>query len=290
MSYVPEKKNFIPRPLQSGLSIDRLYTAMICDFSGEFVFQGESHDMWEMSCILSGAAGFTAGTEIYECQQGDAVIIPGNLFHTSWAMNKETVQLFTVSFTGEWLYRFIPTGKFTLTPRENQILQLLAGSVREFCSDREPCDAEMKPEDEQILKNLLEALVLSLNMRRNESEQKAVGTDSDRFSEITEYMKAHICEPLDVSRICVECGIGRSVLKELFHRYTGAGVIKYYNYLRVRHIIRLLGEGKSMAEIAEQMNFSSQNYLSTFFKRETGMTARQYCSEKLISHRGSWTP
>ena len=282
MSHVPKQNIFIPRPLRSDLSIDRLYTAMIRDFGSNFVFQGESHDMWEMSCILSGAAGFTAGTEIFECRQGDAVIIPGNLFHTSWAMNKENVQLLTVSFTGEWLYRFIPTGKFTLTPRENRILQLLAESVREFCSDRDPCVAEMKAEDEQILKNLLEALVLSLNLRRNESEQKAVGTNSDRFSEIAEYMKEHIREPLDVNRICLDCGIGRSVLKELFHRYTGAGVIKYYNYLRVRHIIRLLGEGKTMAEIAELMNFSSQNYLSSFFKRETGMTARQYRSEKLI--------
>jgi len=142
----------------------------------------------------------------------------------------------------------------------------------------------MKPEDEQILKNLLETLVLSLNLRRNESEQKAVGTDSDRFSEITEYMKAHIREPLDVSRICLDCGIGRSVLKELFHRYTGAGVIKYYNYLRLRHIIKLLGEGMQMSEISDRMNFSSQNYLSSFFKRETGMTPSKYRTEKL-GHR-----
>ena len=46
-------------------------------------------------------------------------------------------------------------------------------------------------------------------------------------------------------------------------------------------MIKLLGEGMLMSEIAEIMNFSSQNYLSSFFKRETGMTPSQYRMEKL---------
>lgn len=96
-------------------------------------------------------------------------------------------------------------------------------------------------------------------------------------------MKTNVCMPLDMDTICSDCGIGRSALKELFRRYTGLGVIKYYNYLRTRHIVKLLGEGKSMAEISEIMNFSSQNYLSSFFKRETGMTPSEYKTQKLAN-------
>jgi AraC-like DNA-binding protein len=40
-----------------------------------------------------------------------------------------------------------------------------------------------------------------------------------------------------------------------------------------------------MAEIADIMNFSSQNYLSSFFKRETGMTPSQYRTERLKHHK-----
>lgn len=281
MIITAENKKFLPRPLYPALSIDNLYTAMVCDYSGDFVFQGETHEMWEMSCILSGAAGITSGTKVYECVKGDAIIIPGGLFHTSWAMNNESVRMMTVSFTGNWVSHFVPVGKFTLTQREMMIVGILADKIRETCAGHDPHEVDICREDEQIIKNLIETVVLSLNLRRDENEKTASTGAGDRFSGIAGYMKAHVCDPLDVERICSECSIGRSALKELFRRYTGSGVIKYYNYLRIRHVIKLLGDGMLMSEIAETMNFSSQNYLSSFFKRETGMTPSQYRTEKL---------
>lgn len=282
MIITTEPRQFSPRPLYPALSIDTLYSAMVSDFQGDFFTQGEAHDMWEMSCILSGSAGITSGTHVYECRKGDAIIIPGGVFHTAWAMNNEDVRLLTVSFTGEWLNRFVPGGKFTLNKKEMMLVGILADKTRELCPDIDPADAEMSREDEQILKNLIEIIVLSLNQRRDETEKNAPdGSAGNRFTAIAGYMKEHVCDPLDVDRICTDCSIGRSALKELFRRYTGAGVIKYYNYLRLRHIIKLLGEGMQMSEISDRMNFSSQNYLSSFFKRETGMTPSKYRTEKL---------
>ena len=99
--------------------------------------------------------------------------------------------------------------------------------------------------------------------------------------EIAAYMTEHVCENINVEDICVSCGIGRSALKELFRKYTGIGAMKYFNYLRIRHAIKLIGRDFTMAEIAVDMNFSSQNYFSAFFKRETGLTPTQYKTKKL---------
>ena len=282
MIITSEPRQFSPRPLYPALSIDTIYSAMVKDFQGDFFSQGEAHDMWEMSCILSGSAGITSGTHVYECHKGDAIVIPGGVFHTAWAMNNEDVRLVTVSFTGEWLQRFVPGGKFTLSKKEMMIAEMLAEKIRKLCPGIDPADAEMSREDEQILKNLIEIIVLSLNQRRDEHEKNSAdGSAGNRFTEIAGYMKRRVADPLDVDRICSDCSIGRSALKELFRRYTGSGVIKYYNYLRTRHIIKLLGEGMQMSEISDLMNFSSQNYLSSFFKRETGMTPTEYKSKKL---------
>ena len=147
--------------------------------------------------------------------------------------------------------------------------------------DRPAADAKMAAETEQIIKNLLEALCLSLNRRKSEAVAKSSGEGASRFAEIAQYMKHHVAEALDTDRICAECGIGKSALKELFRRYTGGGAMKYFNYLRIRHIVQLLSRGMTMAEIAREMNFSSQNYLTDFFKRETGMTPSAYRREKL---------
>ena len=284
--YLDNKKesvSFTPHIITPVLSIDRLYTARVATYPNDFYYHGESHDMWEISCILSGAAGFTSGTHVYECLQGDAVITPGGLFHSAWAMNNESIHLMTISFSGEWLNRFVPSGKHTLTNNEKNIVHVLADKIQECLPNGIPHTEHITQENEQIIKNLLEILCLSLNMHRDESRNSPAGTIGDRFSEIARYMKTKVCMPLDMDTICSDCGIGRSALKELFRRYTGLGVIKYYNYLRTRHIVKLLGEGKSMAEISEIMNFSSQNYLSSFFKRETGMTPSEYKTQKLAN-------
>ena len=48
-------------------------------------------------------------------------------------------------------------------------------------------------------------------------------------------------------------------------------------------VMRLLSEGHSIKEIASIMDFSSPYYLSYFFKRETGMTAREYLKKNVKS-------
>lgn len=72
----------------------------------------------------------------------------------------------TVSFTGEWVNRFVPSGKFSLTEREKHISQLLAETLQELCGRHQLHDVTFRREDEQIIKNLLELLVLHFNLRR----------------------------------------------------------------------------------------------------------------------------
>ena len=96
--------------------------------------------------------------------------------------------------------------------------------------------------------------------------------------EVTAFMKDHITENLRAAQICTACGVSRSVLKELFRRYTGGGPMEYFAYLRVRQAMQLMERGLSMADVAAAMNFSSQNYYSAFFKRMTGTTPSAYRS------------
>ena len=272
-----------PRRLYPGLAVDALYTAFMTAYEPHFNFPGESHEMWELGCVLTGRMGITSGSNVYECEPYEMVIHPGGIFHTSWTIGDENSRLLTVSFSGDGLDYLVPRGKFILNERERRLVMLLCEEVSDVfeSDDRPAADAKMAAETEQIIKNLLEALCLSLNRRKSEAVAKSSGEGASRFAEIAQYMKHHVAEALDTDRICAECGIGKSALKELFRRYTGGGAMKYFNYLRIRHIVQLLSRGMTMAEIAREMNFSSQNYLTDFFKRETGMTPSAYRREKL---------
>ena len=265
--------------LSTGLSVDYLCTAFVNRYEPSFIFRGESHEAWEISCFLEGAGGVTSGTEIYRCVAGDVVIHPPHRFHTFWTDDDEEARVLTVSFMGEGTARYVPKGKFVLTDSEPILVELLAKEIEQSYRGIFPKDCHRPVEDEQIIKGLLETLLLSLRRRRGETEHATEGTQESRITEVMDYLQAHVCEPLDTEQICADCHIGRSTLKELFRRYTGIGVMEYFSDLRVRHICRLLKSDRSMAEIAAEMNFSSQNYFSAFFKRKMGKSPMQYRRE-----------
>ena len=106
-----------PRRLYPGLAVDALYTAFMTAYEPHFNFPGESHEMWELGCVLTGRMGITSGSNVYECEPYEMVIHPGGIFHTSWTIGDENSRLPTVSFSGDGLDYLVPRGKFILNER-----------------------------------------------------------------------------------------------------------------------------------------------------------------------------
>ncbi len=272
--------DFSPRHLRSVLEIENLYTAFVVCYDGDFNFPGESHDFWEIGCVLSGRAGITSGGEVYECCTGEMIVHPPGVFHTAWAMDESGVQIMTVTFTASGSARYVPHGKFILNAQEEEVVGLLGKVIGSELHQKTPAQATLSPEAEQIIKNYLEILCLSLHLRRAETASPAQEEKAALFAEIVGYMQQKLDQGLRVEDICLRCGIGRTALKELFRRFTGMGVMKYYNHLRLRRIIALMSEGETMQQIAARMHFSSQNYLTDFFRRGTGVPPTRYFGEK----------
>ena len=269
-----EQKGFKIHPV---LNIDRLYTAFTAHYDSTFYFPGESHDFWELDAILDGRSGVTSATEIYDCGAGEVVIHPPGVFHTARASGARGVSVLTISFSAPYAERHIPAGKFILNERERALLGLLREELERDGGKKTLYSVSR--ENEQMVKNLLEALCLSLNRRRAESATPERAEQAALFSEVAGWMQQHVDDALSVADVCTACGVGRTTLKNLFHRYASMGVMQYYNHLRVRRAVALMSEGHGMAQIAEIMHFSSQNYFSDFFRRETGIPPSRYTKQ-----------
>ena len=264
------------RHLRSVLEVESLFTAFVGHYDGQFNFPGESHEIWEIGIVLSGCVGITSGAEIYECRAGDMIVHSPGVFHTAWAKNAQNVDILTVTFRAHGGSRYIHAGKFILTPHEMTLAQLLSELIASHIGDQPPLNALLRPSQEQMLKNYLEILCLSLHLRRAETASPDKEEHAALFAEAVGFMQSHLDASLSVEDICTACGIGRTVLKELFRRYTGNGIMQYYNHLRLRRIIERMSEGESLGDIAVSMNFSSQSYLTEFFRRHTGVAPSAY--------------
>jgi len=96
--------------------------------------------------------------------------------------------------------------------------------------------------------------------------------------QIDDYIATHYTEPLDAQTLCEQFGIGKTQLYKVCKQNYGTGVAEHIRALRIDKAKALLEEDqkRSIASISAECGFDDYNYFITVFKRETGVTPRQY--------------
>lgn len=98
--------------------------------------------------------------------------------------------------------------------------------------------------------------------------------ETDLLKKINRYIEENIADPnLNVSAIASEAAMSRATLYSKLKSITGMGVAQYVEDLRIRRACHLLKETPlSVAEISEQVGFSTPNYFSMRFKQAVGIS------------------
>jgi len=70
--------------------------------------------------------------------------------------------------------------------------------------------------------------------------------------------------------------MSKSNLSKIFLKYSGMGVISYYNQMKINYAIPMLKGNMSVKEVAEKLGFENQNYFCTVFKKIKGKAPSHY--------------
>lgn len=277
---------YIPVHVYSLVAVRDIYSIYDLTFSETYSFPGESHNFWELSYIIKGSVNVVSGDKIYSCQEGSIVLATPNLFHRFWVTGNKSCEVFTISFDGMGMKNHLFAGKYHSTEQERQIIDRIMEELPAIfdgyhTTEYTPLSPLSPPNDigYQIIKNYLELLCLSLSRRRDEAQGRPLQNDQTLcFTKTIAFLQNHVEKNLKMEEICQAVYESPSKLKYIFHRFTGGGIMQHFYRMRIEHIMRMLDEGHKVKEVAAQMEFSSPFYLSYFFKRETGMTIREYLS------------
>lgn len=106
-------------------------------------------------------------------------------------------------------------------------------------------------------------------------------TDETFMLKLNKLITTHLSSPtLDVAFICKEIGMSRASLYNKIKALADMGASDYINKLRMEKAMVLIKQTEHpIAEIAEQVGFSTSRYFSTAFKQYTGKTPTQYKEE-----------
>jgi YesN/AraC family two-component response regulator len=143
------------------------------------------------------------------------------------------------------------------------------------------------PGGQQVIKNYLELLLISL--MRSESEKddsSAVFLLGGQYDEVIsntviEYMKEHIEGKLVVDDICKELHYNRSYIYRQFKKTTGSSLMSYFIKMKINRAKELIKTtDMTVSDISDALSFDNPNYFSKVFKKITGYTPSAYKKSK----------
>ncbi len=129
-----------------------------------------------------------------------------------------------------------------------------------------------------LQKGLFTAQETMAHIERTLAHNKRLGGETQRMvSRVMAFIHEHYAEPVSREEMARYAGVSARHLTRCFHQQVGISPITYLNRYRIKQARQLLeAGGKNITEIAAAVGFSSSNYFTDAFRREMGMSPRDY--------------
>ena len=162
---------------------------------------------------------------------------------------------------------YFNNGLFKATPEQQKLIL----SIPEILEK-----SEEKPIYAHLLANTIERFLIVMRLNSKVISKSDESRSAKEFKKIVNLMNEHIYENITVDALADMCSLSTANMKKIFKKYTGMGVIKYFTGLKINLAAKMLEQGTSIVEISKALSFDNQNYFSTVFKREMGVSPSAY--------------
>ena len=94
------------------------------------------------------------------------------------------------------------------------------------------------------------------------------------------YIDKNLHSKITLECLAVECGLSKDYLSQLFKKITGFTVTEYIKKRRLTSAKMLLDRGTTLSDAAYGLGFCSESYFISCFKKEYGITPKEYVASK----------
>lgn len=257
--------------IEDYVKVVSVHSAFQSTFQKNFYFSGERHNYWEMVWVLDGTVGITEEGRVYILEPGQLIFHKPMEFHRIWAERGTTPTVIITSFAlRENEYDTLGRGVFTF---DDAMLAAMKQTVSHYQHWQQYNDSASN----QLIANSLERLLLDFlkNQAPNTAYRKTLG--SQNYKKIIGVLNSNIEKCLTVGEIAELCCLSDSNLKKTFKKFSGMGIMEYYNSLKISLAKQMIIENElSISQISEHLGYSTPSYFAKVFKRECGYTPIQY--------------
>lgn len=258
------------------------------------------HDRFELVYIYSGNGTFFLNQMLYEMNEGDLFIIPGNTVHQALPDSEFPITATAVYFDPQLIGHYSAGDSFT----NMQVFE----RARKYRSYKLVVPASMRPQLEEKLKQMheelerheagfryavqlhLNSLLISINrLILKESHHPLVASDIGPpwLLNILQHLDQFHTEPIvGLSYLAKHASVSTAHLSRVFKQLTGMNITDYVNAKRISTAKELLlTTDLGIDTIANNCGYESLPYFHKLFKKFTGVTPGVY-RRKVINEIG----
>ncbi len=252
--------------------ISYYYKKNFADFKMEQMHIHEKGN-FEIMFVRSGKCIVSVPDEQLSLSEGHFVLLGNCCPHSLSAVSAQILNIeFYINMGGSDI-----TSVFEECPALTELFSksaVLLADKSEVCSALLSLIDELRENGEGLCSDLLFSRLL---IELSRSFLRADDDGSAYVAAARDYIKRHFCEKLPVSEIASAVGLNRSYLQTLFKKITGKTILEYINSLRIEKACFIMkNTDLPVVDIAADCGFSSRQHFMYIFKKQTGLTARQY--------------
>lgn len=283
------QKGYIKTKPKTVVNIAKIVTVHYYEFGRDFVFEGESHDFWEMVYVDKGNVAVKCDDEKeIILKQGEVIFHKPNEFHTIRSY-QSSPNFFVISFVSSSL-SMVHFEKLwsSLNASQKSILSSIIDEAEKsyYITENDPSIRKLHRKkdapigSEQLIKNYFELLLISF-LRLLESKKGIVIPlkieTRPLVGSIKEYIDSRCEENIRIDEICSAFGYSRSFLCRFFKTHTGESLASYASKMKMKRAKELLRDNSlNITEISSKLSFENPQYFARVFKRENGMTPTEW--------------
>ena len=248
------------------------------------VMQGHHcHPYYELAYIEHGSCRFFIEDTMFDLHDGDFLLIPPHVFHFTRYLFGSCLRCGIYFRAGDLeseLISHFPDGADFLS--QVRIFQVPTDARREIGRIIMRMAAEDRGFDERsplmLRLQLQELLLLCSRVCLLLTETPASIHTTDRQVLLAaRYINEHFRQQISAADIAAAAGFSPNYLSRKFREAAGIGVHDYLVFIRLRSAaFELISTSDSVTDIALRNGFSDSNYFKDVFKKNYGMTPREY--------------
>ncbi|MFT0802741.1 AraC family transcriptional regulator [Bacillus swezeyi] len=238
-------------------------------------FPNHFHEYYVIGFIEKGQRYLLCQGQEYIINPGDLVLFNPYDTHSCEQIDGEALDYRCINVMPDVMKRFVLeiTGTDSLPYFTQNVLfrHELNASLKEL--HIQILQKEKALKKEELFLNLLEELIRTYS---DVTFLENAPQPSEKVKTVCGYLEAHYTENIILDDLSKLTGWSKYHLLRSFTKQKGISPYSYLETVRINHAKKLLEQGVKPIETAFQTGFSDQSHLTKFFKRQVGLTPKQY--------------